>query len=94
MRKRKIFNKLFILISFCAILGIINTNATDNAASYDNLFDSNNFTLNTDIEISDDLTLSDVTYRVAGAFGISDYYNSQDDYAYLRLAVNDCNYST
>ena len=94
MKKKKIFYKLFILILFCTILGIINTYATDNVASYDNLFASNNFTLNTDVEINDDQSLSDVTYRVAGAFGISDYYNSQNDYAYLRITVNDCNYST
>lgn len=94
MKKKKIFNKLFILILFCTILGVVNTYATDNVASYDNLFTSNNFTLNTDIEINDDLSLSDVVYMVVSSFGMTDYYNSQNDYAYLRLTANDCNYST
>ena len=75
MKRNKILNKMFILvsISILTILGIINAYATDNETFYDNLFSSNNFTINTDIEINDEQSFRDVIYRTVGSFGMSDY---------------------
>lgn len=92
--RRKFLSKLFILVLLIVFACFApNIYATDFTSTYDNMFASNTFTIYTDTTIDNNMSLTNNVSSLANRFSTQEYMNSMDDYSYLNLSVNDCNYS-
>ena len=92
MKRKNIFKILLVFVVLFGFGGVISVFSKTLVDYYDDIFKTNDFTIYTEEQITNDETLysnvSDVVYH----YNTQEYYNSYDDYSSLRLFAQNCKY--
>jgi len=92
VKRKNIFKILLVFVVLFGFGGVISVFSKTLVDYYDDIFKTNEFTIYTEEQITDDETLyrkvSDVVYH----YNTQEYYNSYNDYSSLRLLAQNCKY--
>ena len=91
MKKIKYVFGILLVFGIYLCTTKMNTNATDYVSLFDQMFAQNTFTIYTNREINN---INDLYQSMNGNYQIHEYYNSGEDYSFLYLSYNNCNYDS
>ena len=92
MRKKNIFKLLFVSVFLIGCFGIINVFSKTLVDYYDDMFKTNEFTVYTESQITDDDSLYQSVSNVIYHYSAQEYWNNYDDQSSLMLQVQNCKY--
>lgn len=93
MKKNMKFIVLFALTITTVLFIPKIVKGKDYVTSFDEMFSTGKFTINTDYEVIDSNSLFNLlSSSVVNNYNVTEYYNSYNDYSNLGLSVSSCNY--